>query len=231
MSSTFSSDNKLAVFDLDGTLVNTISDLAKCVDMALGDLGLPGRTLDEYTDFVGNGTYLLVRRSLPDGLSGNEELCRKAHELFCSYYSVHYSDSSYIYDGIIPVLSDLKQSGVKLAVLTNKPDRFAGEMISKLFGNDVFDIVVGSKDGVPKKPDPAAENEIISLMCANRQSVIHVGDSDIDVITAHNAGVKCIGCTWGFRTEQSLKESDADVIVRTPAELLKAFEDLGFIRT
>ena len=114
----------------------------------------------------------------------------------------------------------LKEHGVKLCVLTNKPDRFAKEIISGLFDADSFDWVFGSRENVPKKPDPTAELEIMALEGVQKENTVHIGDSDVDVYTAHNAGIKCIGCTWGFRSEQSLEDAKADYIAHRPADIL-----------
>lgn len=222
MSNMFSSHDgvKLCIFDLDGTLVNTIRDLGESVSYALEQMGLPTRTMQEYTDFVGNGTLLLVKRSLPDKLSGDEAAIAKAHELFSDYYSKHYADHSAVYSGMAETVAALKERGVKLCVLTNKPDRFAKEIISGLFDADSFDWVFGSRENVPKKPDPTAELEIMALEGVQKENTVHIGDSDVDVYTAHNAGIKCIGCTWGFRSEQSLEDAKADYIAHRPADIL-----------
>ncbi len=217
----FSSDIKLCVFDLDGTLVNTIKDLGDSVSYALGKMGLPARSMEEYTRFVGNGTRLLVKRSLPDGLKDDGDAIETAHALFSEYYAGHYLDSSKVYDGMYNVIEELKRRGIKLCVLTNKPDRFAAEIIDRLFPKGSFDIVRGSRDGVPKKPDPAAENEIIGVMSVPKESVLHIGDSDVDVFTAHNAGIKCIGCSWGFRSRQSLVDAGADYIADKPSDICR----------
>ena len=215
----FSSDAGLCIFDLDGTLVDTIQDLGNSMSYALRELGLPVRTMEEYTRFVGNGTLLLAKRSLPDSLKEDEQLLNKAHELFSGYYAVHYADNSRVYDGIQPVLDELRGRGVKLGVLTNKPDRFAKTIIEKLVPKGTFDIVLGSRDGVPKKPDPAAENEIIDALGADKSRVFHLGDSDVDVFTAKNAGVRSIGCSWGFRSRQSLVDAGADFIADRPWDI------------
>lgn len=221
MLNTFSSENRscLITFDLDGTLINTISDLGASVSYALNALGLPEHTLEEYTRFVGNGTLMLIKRSLPDDLKENEEIVSKAHELFSGYYADHFADRSQVYNGMTDALSELKSKGFKLAVLTNKPDAFSKKMISLFFPAGMFDVVFGARDGVPKKPDPTAENEIIRLLNADKNRTVHIGDSDVDVLTAKNACVKCIGCSWGFRSKESLVDAGADEIAYSPDEL------------
>lgn len=224
MLNTFSSaDIKLCIFDLDGTLVNTISDLAASVDFAMRSLELPCHTIEEYTSFVGDGTLLLVQRSLPDSLKDDASLLTKAHDIFTKYYSEHYCDTSAVYDGMIEELYDLKSRGIKLAVLSNKPDQFTKAMISKLFPSDLFDVALGAREGTPKKPDPTAENEVISLFGFSKNECVHIGDSDVDIITAHNAGIKCVGCTWGFRPLDCLKSTGADYIINSPNEISEIF--------
>lgn len=224
MSNTFSSaDIRLCIFDLDGTLVNTIGDLAASVDFALQKLGLPTHTKEEYTTFVGDGTLLLIKRSLPENLQNSSEILSQAHEIFTRHYSNHYADTSFAYQGITDVLFELKSRGVKLAVCSNKPDAFTKSIVIKLFGEGLFDAVVGAREGSPKKPDPTAENHIIESFGFNKDNCIHIGDSDVDVITAHNAGVKCIGCTWGFRSRECLESIGADCIIDSPSEILNFF--------
>lgn len=227
---TFSSDKapkKLAIFDLDGTLINTIGDLGESVSYALKVLGLPVRTMEEYTNFVGNGTMKLIERSLPEIYRNDSEMIVKAHDLFSQYYSEHYADMSCVYDGITKALDELKKRGISLCVLTNKPDGFAKLIISKFFRDDVFDTVIGAREGVPKKPDPAAEKEIIEAIGSCQSHAIHIGDSDVDVLTAHNAGIRCVGCSWGFRTRESLVAAGADYIADKPEELVDAVVSLG----
>lgn len=221
MLNTFSSDITLAIFDLDGTLVNTIADLGNSASYALKKYGFPERTTEEYTRFVGNGTYMLIKRCLPEAVHDNDDICKKVHTAFSEHYASHYADTSYAYENMGFVLNELKKNGVKLCVLTNKPNAFAEGVLNKFFPSDTFDIVMGSREDMPKKPDPTAENYIISQIGAVKERVIHIGDSDVDVFTAHNAGVKCIGCTWGFRSRQSLLEAKADFIADKPEDILK----------
>ncbi len=224
MSNTFSSvDIKLCIFDLDGTLVNTISDLAASVDFAMRSLNLPTHTKEEYTSFVGDGTLLLIKRSLPENLRDNQEVLSRAHDIFTEYYSKHYADTSEAYEGIRDALFNLKGRGVKLCVYSNKPDAFTKAIILKLFGNDLFDAMIGAREGYPKKPDPTVENQIVDSFGFDKTSCIHIGDSDVDIITAHNAGLKCIGCTWGFRSRECLESANADYIIDSPSEITNFF--------
>lgn len=217
----FSSDIRLAIFDLDGTLVNTITDLGSSVSYALARLGFPERTMEEYTRFVGNGTLKLIQRSVPEEFKDDAAVVAHAHSLFKDYYAEHYCDTSRIYDGMLEAIEELKTRGIMLSVLTNKPDEFAVRMMDRLFPKGTFCHVQGAREGVPKKPDPTAELEIMRLFGANPANTVHIGDSDVDVFTAHNAGIKCIGCSWGFRSRESLIEAGADAIADKPTELPK----------
>ncbi len=211
---------KAVIFDLDGTLVNTAEDLGDSVSAALIELGLPVHTTEEYISYVGNGTLMLVKRSLPENLREDEELLNKAHDLFCDHYSKHYLDKSRVYDGIPEVVKTLKDSGLKLYVLTNKPYQFASAIIEACFPGGTFDLVAGSGQGFPRKPDPSYENHIIELSGASKSEIIHVGDSSTDIETAHNAGLRCIACTWGFRSRESLIAAGGDYVVDKPGEIL-----------
>lgn len=216
---TFSSDIRLAIFDLDGTLVNTITDLGSSVSYALEKLGFPKRTMEEYTHFVGNGTLKLVQRSVPEEFKGDEVVVARAHSLFKDYYAEHFCDTSRVYGGMLEALEELKSQGIKLSVLTNKPDEFAVKIMDRLFPKGMFCHVQGAKEGVPKKPDPTAELEIMRLLGEDPSHTVHIGDSDVDVFTAHNAGIGCIGCSWGFRSRESLVEAGAEAIADKPVEL------------
>ncbi len=212
---------KSIIFDLDGTLVDTAEDLGDSVSAALIELGLPTHTTAEYISFVGNGTLMLVKRSLPENLREDEELLNRAHDLFCDHYSKHYLDKSRVYDCIPEVVKTLKDSGLKLYVLTNKPYQFASAIIDACFPTGTFDLVAGSGQGFPRKPDPSYENHIVEHSGVSKSETIHIGDSSTDIETAHNAGIKCIACTWGFRSRQSLEEAGAEFIVDKPGEILE----------
>lgn len=212
---------KTVIFDLDGTLVDTAEDLGDSVSAALAELGLPIHTTEEYISYVGNGTLMLVKRSLPENLRDDEELLNKAHDLFCNHYAAHYLDKSRVYDGIPEVVKALKDSGLRLYVLTNKPYQFASKIIEACFPKGTFELVTGSGQGFPRKPDPSYENYLIEQSGADKSEAIHIGDSGTDIETAHNAGIPCIACTWGFRSRESLIEAGADFIVDEPGEILK----------
>lgn len=216
---------KAVIFDLDGTLVNTISDLANSVEYALSKYGFSGHTIAEYTSYVGNGTLKLIERSLPENVRDDNSLLHKVHDTFSAHYAEHFCDSSCAYDGILDLLDCLQNRGVALCVNSNKPDSFTKAIIAKLFPNFKFAVCLGARDNVPKKPDPASEIEIVESLGLDKEQIIHIGDSDVDIHTAHNAGVKAIGCSWGFRSKESLIQAGADYMADSPAEIKEFFKN------
>ncbi len=217
---------KLVVFDLDGTLVDTIKDLTFAVNEALDSFGFPKRSCGDVTDFVGNGTLKLIERALPDGKK-DAETVSAVHSAFTESYARHYADSSLPYSGMYGLVKELKERGLKLAVLSNKPDRFTKELVEKFYGG-LFDVILGSSGSTPRKPDPKGELSIISGLGLTPEETLHIGDSDTDVLTAHNAGVRCIGCTWGFRPRQVLENAGADFFADKPSQILDTVKSLMY---
>lgn len=210
--------NRLVIFDLDGTLVNSIYDLADSVNSSLTELGYPEHDVEDFYQFVGDGTLKLAERSLPENARNKEEITR-LHKLFSERYQKNCLNKTSPYDGMINTLILLKQAGIKCAVATNKPDKFAKQIINELFGECTFDLVIGKRDGVPAKPDPQIITEILSTLDVTKDNCLYAGDSDVDVITAHNAGIKCIGCAWGFRGVQELENAGVDFLAFEPMDI------------
>ena len=205
------------LFDLDGTLVDSLYDLADAVNFALISLKCKTRTLDEIRNFVGNGADNLLKRALPED---KKELSDEALKLFKQYYNVNLCNKTVPYDGIYDLIAELKSKGYKVGIVTNKPDDSA-----KLIGNKLFDCkieaIVGSDlNKRKKKPDPEPVDYCLSLLSSDRDSAIFVGDSEVDIATAKNTGLYCIGVSWGFRSADVLV--DADVIVNNSNELKRA---------
>lgn len=214
---------KCIIFDLDGTLVNTIVDLGLACDKLLGSYGIsPVWTVDDYKNFVGNGAKLLVQRAFDGKLEG--AALDKAYEEFKVIYNKIKLDHAHAYGGMENVLSKLKKAGKILVVCTNKPDIAAKGMVSALFKDGVFDVVQGALDTKPKKPDPQVPREILSALSVKPENAVWVGDSDVDMESAHNLGCPGIGVSWGFRTVQSLMDAGADIIVNEPEDILKIFK-------
>lgn len=195
------------IYDLDGTLLNTLDDLAAAVNHALCEGGYPLRTVEEVRCFVGNGMERLIRLSLPDGAS--EEEFSLALARFKAFYAQHSTDLTRPYPGIDQLLQTLKSSGVRQAVVSNKGDPFVKELC-QLYFDQMMDAAVGEQAGVRRKPAPDSLLRVMEELKANPEQVLYVGDSDVDVFTARNAGVDCLSVCWGFRTEEELVKSGAD---------------------
>lgn len=210
---------KLVVFDLDGTLLDTIADLATATNYALEQNGFPARSLDEYPFFVGNGIDKLFERALPEGekTRDNIQLIRQA---FISYYDEHNADRTAPYPGIPELLAALQEKGCQLAVASNKYQQATEKLIGRYFPGIRFAAVFGQREGVPVKPDPSVVNEILQLTGVARPDALYVGDSGVDMQTAANSGVDSIGVSWGFRSRQELEANGAGRIVDRAAEIL-----------
>ncbi len=210
---------KLVVFDLDGTLANTLSDLANAVNTALKSENLKTHPVERYNQFVGNGVNVLIRQALEDK-GDDKALCGRVKSFFDSYYKEHLCDCTTSYDGISQMLSKLEDSGIKTAVHSNKPHEYVPYILDKLFPEHKFDIVLGNCDDFERKPSPQALEYMIESLGVEKTQVLYVGDSDVDVFTAHNACVKVCGVAWGFRGEKELLQAGADFIAHNANELL-----------
>lgn len=206
-----------AIFDLDGTLADSLYDLANAVNNGLEKLGFPTHPYDSYRYFVGNGAAKLCYRALP---KNEKDQAERLHELFTEYYSQHFLDETRLYPGIPEVLAELQENNVTLAVATNKPQKAAQEIISTLLPQIKFFKVLGGCDDRPKKPDITIISEIVNdLPTANQ--VWMIGDSNVDMATAHNAGIASIGCSWGFRGRRELEDNGADYIADSAEDIIR----------
>ncbi len=207
---------KLAIFDLDGTVLDTIDDLADSVNHALTENSLPTRTTAEVCSFVGNGIRSLIERSVPEGT--DSAVTDAVFDEFREYYKTHNAVKTRPYDGICDMLHSLKDRGITLAVLSNKAD-FAVQTLVEMYFPGIFDYVAGEKVGVPRKPAPDAVNAILAELDFDRKEAVYIGDSEVDIKTAANADMDCISVTWGFRDEAKLKDEGASCLARTVSEL------------
>lgn len=208
----------MAVFDLDGTLLNTLEDLADAVNYSLAQFGMPQRTIEEVRNYVGNGIRLLIERSVPNGT--DLPVIDNVFECFKKYYQEHCNDNTKAYDGIIDMLKELKQSGIKLAVLSNKAQNAVTKLCDIYFDN-LLDITFGAREGIAKKPAPDALLECAAIADIALEDIAYIGDSDVDVLTARNVGVDCIAVSWGFRDKGVLIKAGADKIADN-IQVLKA---------
>ncbi|MGI6230260.1 MAG: HAD family hydrolase [Tractidigestivibacter sp.] len=205
-----------AIFDLDGTLLNTLNDLYTSVNHALKVYGLPERSLADVRMFTGNGIARLIHLSLPEGTS--PELEAQVFDEFKRYYDAHKLDTTRPYTGMSEVIGDLRHVGVSCAVASNKAD-FAVQGIIDRYFPGTFDYVTGEREGVPRKPNRAMIDAILATLGRSQEGLVYVGDSEVDIETAKNCGCDCIICSWGFRDRDWLLEHGATTIVDTPAQL------------
>lgn len=214
------------IFDLDGTLLNTLEDLMDSVNFALSKQGFPLRTLPEIRSFVGNGIRLLMERSVPAEVKGTEvfEECFKD---FCDYYKIHMEDKTAPYDGINEMLDTIKKAGYKTAIVTNKADFAAQDLCKRMFGENI-DLVVGSSDERPNKPAPDGVYYALDVLGSKLENTVFVGDADTDILTAKNASLISIGVLWGFRDREIIEEAGAEYIVETVKDLETLLINLKF---
>ena len=208
---------KAVIFDMDGTILNTLEDLKNATNYSLRQFNMPERTLEEVRMFVGNGIRKLVERAVPSGTS--TEKIDEVLDVFLKYYEVHSADNTSSYPGIHELVEKLKAAGIKTAVSTNKADAPAQELGKEYF-NGIFDLIVGQRDGLRTKPAPDSVNEILKILNIQKKDAVYVGDSDVDVQTAANSGLDFIGVSWGFRGRKFLQEKGAKNIVDSADEIL-----------
>jgi phosphoglycolate phosphatase len=217
-----SSKIKCAIFDLDGTLVNTIDDLGIACDILIKKYGFDAKwTKDDYKRFVGSGAKKLVSRAFNNTLDDTTLVDR--YNEFKKIYNDIKLDNAHAYDGIVEQLDILKNNGIKLAVVTNKPDESAKGMVEHIFGENYFDVIIGCVDGVPTKPDPATTNMALEQMNCSSKEAIYFGDSEIDMQTAQNANVEAVGCSWGYRSFETLFKENPSIIIDEPKYISKLF--------
>lgn len=210
---------KLVIFDLDGTLLNTIDDLGEAANYALKNAGYPTHTIASYPYFVGNGVTKLLERVLPEEAQ-NDENVRTLRKYFMEYYEVHNTDNTNPYPGINELLSELESAGVKLAVASNKYDSAVKKLINHYFPHIKWSAIEGQKEGIPVKPDPSIVFDILSKCPTPKSEVLYIGDSGIDMETARRACVTSCGVTWGFRPITELLAYYAEYIANQPHEIL-----------
>ena len=208
-----------AVFDMDGTILNTLDDLMDSTNFALKNNGLKERSLEEIRFFVGNGIQKLIERAVPQGTS--KEVFEKVFADFKSHYKIHCADKTSYYDGIPSVIQTLRKMGVKTAVVSNKAD-FAVQELVEVYFKGLFDVALGEKTGVSKKPSPDMVNAALSVLGVEKEAAFYIGDSDVDFETAKNSSLDFIGVSWGFRGRKFLENLGAKNIIDSPEELLNS---------
>ena len=216
----------LIIFDLDGTLINTIDDLGQACNHALSACGFPTHKIEDYPRLVGNGINKLIERALPEEYRQQATVLR-LREHFVPYYDAHNCDLTHPYDGIPELLQALKAAGHTLAVASNKYQAATEKIVAQLFPN-TFDVVLGERDGIARKPDPQIVWDIVERTAQNTYSaefsgkeILYIGDSLVDAETAKAANLPFIACTWGFCTTEQLQTAVSDYLVHHPSEILK----------
>ena len=211
---------KAVIFDLDGTLADTIASITYCGNLALSRFGLSSFGEEDYKHFVGDGAAMLVRRAL---LAAGDERLEHFDEVYEAYLEIFAKDCMYQvkpYEGICALLEELKRLSVRIAVLSNKPDRDSLRVVEALFGKGYFDFVQGQRADIPRKPDPAGVYRIMEAFGLSAGDFLYVGDSGVDMKTGRAAGIFTVGVLWGFRDRKELVENGADAVISKPLELL-----------
>jgi phosphoglycolate phosphatase len=212
------------IFDMDGTILNTIDDVVASVNYAMQYFNLPEKTVQEVKDGIGRGAINLIEDVVPRGTS--EADIYKIYEVYQTYYDQHTNDFTAPYEGILDLLKTLKNNGYKLAVVSNKY-RYLVEALNHDIFKDYFDISMGEMDGVPIKPAPDMIHIALKEMNLSKDEVIFIGDSDVDMMTATNANIKSIGVTWGYRSKEVLIKHKADYIIDQPKDIIKIINEVN----
>ena len=211
---------RAVIFDMDGTLLNTLEDLRDSLNYALEKKGYPGRTLDEVRSFLGNGARVLLERATPENIS--KEDFNETYEIYSEYYLEHCRIKTRPYDGVMELLKKLSENGYKLAIVSNKGQDAVSEL-SKLYFGDYVETAIGEneKAGIKKKPAPDTVFKALEILGCKASEAVYVGDSEVDRKTAENSGMDCISVTWGFRDRELLEELKPYAIVDEPVQILE----------
>jgi phosphoglycolate phosphatase len=219
---------KLIVFDLDGTLINSLEDLADSANHVLIQHSFPTHPVDAYRYFVGDGVRKLIERILPEK-ERNDIQIEQCRQEFVAYYRIHMEDKTSVYPGMIELLKALKDKGLKIAVATNKVHVAVAPLMAKYFPNIRFDSLIGQREGIPVKPAPKIMFDILKETGCEPSEALHVGDTATDMQLAHNAGVTPVGVLWGYRPLEELQEAGAQHIIKHPLDLLKIIDKKNFV--
>ena len=210
-------DFKTYIFDLDGTLLSTLNDLASSTNYALRWAGMPERTIEEVRMFVGNGVKLLMERAIPEGV--NNPKFEETYAKFREHYMEHNLDTTRPYDGVPELLHELKRRGKHLAIVSNK-FYAATQDLAKQFFPDTIEVAIGERENIRKKPAPDTVLEALRQLNVSKEDAVYIGDSDVDIMTAKNCGLPCISVLWGFRDKDFLIEHGGSLFVEKPIEIL-----------
>lgn len=204
------------IWDLDGTLLDTLVDLRNSVNYAMAQFGYPECTMEQIRTFVGNGVKKLVELAIPNGTDNPNY--SEAYDTFCAHYAIHNLDNTRPYDGVLEVIEELKARGVKQAIVSNKVDDGVKKLNDAFFG---VDIALGVTDDLPRKPAPDMVHRAMDLIGAIPSETVYIGDSEVDMATAKNAGLPCISVLWGFRSREELEPHNPECMIEHPSEILE----------
>ncbi|MEA1973404.1 MAG: HAD family hydrolase [Candidatus Cloacimonadota bacterium] len=218
---------KAIIFDLDGTLLNTLEDIADCTNLVMTKNNFPISDLKKYNYFVGNGIEDMVRSALPKSERKKERIVKKCTSQFADIYEDGWHNKTTIYDGISDLIDYINSQELKLAILSNKPDNFTKKTIDYFFDGIEFDAVWGKKEKYLLKPNPESALAMIRELEVKSEEVLYVGDTKIDMKTANNCGFCSVGVLWGFRTENELQENGADYIVNSPSDIIEIIKEFS----
>jgi phosphoglycolate phosphatase len=216
-----STPTQAVIFDLDGTLIDSLADIAESINLMLDDHKFPRRESEIFKQMVGDGMEKLVERALPED-QRNDQMITTCVEEYRAHYAKIWQRETTPYPGIIEALATLRSRGHKLGVISNKAHRFTVLMTEHYFGRECFDLILGQRNEVPRKPDPAGAHELAAQLGVELAACAYIGDSGIDMQFACNSGMRAIGVTWGFRSEDELRENGANMLVRSAGELVAA---------
>ena len=212
---------KACIFDLDGTLTNTLESMTYSVNLTLEEMGLSKITKDQCRLFVGNGARVLMEKSLKAAGDTDASRIEEGMEIYGRIFDRNCTYHVTPYEGIPEMLKALKDKGIHLAVLSNKPDRQTVKVVKAIFGEELFDYAQGQKEGIRRKPEPDGVWYLIEQMHVSKEECLYIGDSEVDAATGRNAGLKTIGVLWGFRDRKTLETAGADHLIERPEELLQ----------
>ena len=212
---------KACIFDLDGTLTNTLESMTYSVNLTLEEMGLSKITKDQCRLFVGNGSRVLIEKSLKAAGDTDASRIEEGMEIYGRIFDRNCTYHVTPYEGIPEMLKALKDKGIQLAVLSNKPDRQTVKVVKAIFGEELFDYAQGQKEGIRRKPEPDGVWYLMEQMHVSKEECLYIGDSEVDAATGRNAGLKTIGVLWGFRDRKTLETAGADDLIDRPDELLQ----------
>lgn len=215
---------KVLIFDLDGTLADTLDSILHAINLAAAEFGYTEKRYEDVRAAIGNGARKLVQRLMPAQDAQNDERVDSFLKCYNSMYDHTYMEADHCYDGMYETLKELKRRGYVIAVLSNKPDVYVCALADQLLSPDIVSLAHGQREGYPRKPDPAVPLMMLEELGGSPEAAAFIGDSDVDILTAKNAGMRSVGCDWGYRGREELESCGADYVISSPEQLLDVFE-------